>query len=618
MSEMLEQLENDPQSASTAPTDTPKEVSQSTQSSNEAPLQTEEPQSQDKNTLRTLASFVEEVEQMLQEENIPPRAQMESLSRTFDRVVHQYKEKEQADFLSQGGVLEDFMPPIYPEEISFKEYYNQLKQKRAQFLEQEKITKEANYQAKQEILKQLTALCEEEGVEDFKAQFEQFKQLQQQWNSIKNIPDDKIKEVRDAYKLQTEKFYDLVRINNELRDYDFKKNLELKNSLIDAAKRLLEEEDVVSALHQIQALRAEWYDIGPVAKEYRDEIWNTFKEIVSEIGKKHQAHFEQIRNQENENLAQKTALCEKIESINLDAIVTMKEWEQYTNEILELQAQWKTIGFAPKKVNNAIYERFRETCNKFFTKKSQASKEFRRELAQNLAKKQELCKAAEELKESTNWREASNKVMELQKEWKTIGQVPRKHSDQLWNQFVSACNYVFEQRKGVDSSQREEEKANAKKKKELIEQINNLATSLSVDQAYAQLKEFAQQWNSIGFVPYKQKDAIQSAYQSAMDSQFDRLRIEKDERQIVKFQSQIEDSSPADLRQEKIRLNRQYDRIKNEVQTYENNLSFFSASSKGGSGLLKDVQNKVERLKHQLEVIQQKISTINQLLSQNN
>lgn len=567
---------------------------------------------QNEDDVATKETLVEKMQNILSGESMPPRTQLESIRYTFENIVLAEKEKIQSEFLSQGGDIKDFVPPIFQEELKFKELYHQIKQKRAQLIEQEENERNNNYLRKLEIIKELSTLGQDESAVDFRTQFDRFKQLQNQWKEIKNVPPSKEKELRDAYKAQSEHFYDLVRLNNEMRDYDFKKNLEIKNGIIEAVERLQNETDVISAFRQLQNLKEEWYETGPVAKELRDELWSKFKQAAAIIHQKHQAHFDNQKAQEQENLTLKTQLCEKIEAIQIASIKTMKEWEAATKEILDLQAQWKKIGFAPKKMNTEIYERFRATCNIFFEEKAKAAKSFKDELEQNLKKKINLCEAAEALKDSTEWKETAHKLMELQKEWKTIGQVARKHSDEVWNRFVAACDYFFEQKKKQNDTDKSQEKENLEKKKHIIEQINNISPEQAADEAHTILQELIKQWNSIGFVPFKDKNKIQKSYQEALDKQFERLRIEKNEQRVIEFRSLME-GSQGSLAKEKQRLRRLYDRIKNEVQTYENNLGFLSVSTKGGTGLLKDMEHKIQRLKNELHVLEQKMEAIDSI-----
>ncbi|OJU54352.1 MAG: hypothetical protein BGN96_16740, partial [Bacteroidales bacterium 45-6] len=456
---------------------------------------------------------------------------------------------------------------------------------------------------------------EEASGEEFSKQYNEFKKLQQEWNEIKLVPQAKLNELWKSYQIYSEKFYDLVRINNELRDYDFRKNLELKTSIIEAVERLQNEPDPVSAFYQLQNFHQEWREIGPVAKEIREETWARFKEASSAINKNYQKHFESLKEQEEENLVKKTEICEKIEAIDLDVLKNFKDWDSKSKEILELQALWKTISFVPKKLNTQIFERFRAACDRFFEAKAVFFKTLRDEFDQNLAKKTALCERAEALKDSTDWKKTGDELVAIQKEWKTIGQVPRKYSDTIWKRFVTACDHFFEQKKKNTSSQHEEELANLEKKKQIIIDILAISPEIPAEEARVKLKELLNSWHEIGFVPFKEKDRIYKEMQKAADAQFDRLRIDKSERRLQAFKSSIEgiaggEKAKGKLYYERERLMRQFDKVKGEIQTYENNIGFLSVSSKGGGGLFKDMEHKIQSLKDELKILIKKIETI--------
>lgn len=442
--------------------------------------------------------------------------------------------------------------------------------------------------------------------------------MQAKWTEIKQVPAAKVNELWKSYQTYSEKFYDLIKINNEFRDYDFKKNLDLKTSICEAAEKLQNESDVVSAFHQLQNFHQQWREIGPVAKELRDQIWERFKAASTEINKRHQSHFELLKGQEENNLAEKTAICETLKAIDYSGLNSFKAWDDKSKEIIELQAKWKTIGFVPRKFNNQIFEEYRGLCDTFFEKKAEFFKHQKDEMEANLEKKRELCERAESLKDSTDWKKTADELITIQKTWKTIGPVPRKYSDAIWKQFVSACDYFFDQKNKNSSSQKEEELANLDAKKAIIEKINNLEQAGSSDEMTT-LREYMNEWHEVGFVPFKEKDKIYKEYQAALDVQFDRLKMDKSERRFQSFKSNLDDISKSEkpkgrLYKEREKLMYQFNKVKSDLQTYENNMGFLSIS-KGAGGLLKDMEHKIQDLKNELDLIVQKIETIDNSLN---
>ena len=469
------------------------------------------------------------------------------------------------------------------------------------------------------IIEQIKVLTETQGQEDFNKAYQEFKALQQEWNEIKQVPQAKVNELWKSYQRYVEKFYDLVRINNEFREYDFKKNLELKTELCIAAEKLNEEPDVVSAFHQLQNLHQEWREIGPVSRKDREEIWNRFKEASTNINKKYQSHFESLRVKEDENLELKTALCEKLEAIDYSKITSVKDWNNKVKEVLEIQNQWRQIGFVPRKWNTKIYKRYRAACDLFFKTKNDFYKSLREEMEVNLKKKTALCERAEALKDSQDWKNATREMIEIQKEWKNIGIVPHKYVDSIWTRFISACDYFFEQKKIHTSSQYDEEAKNMQAKKEIVERIVNLDTSLDAEDALTELHKLMDEWYAIGHVPYKLKDRVYREFYEATEAQFDRLNIDKAERKLESFKSSISDLAKSgnaqnQLLREREKLMRQYDRMKSELQTYKNNIGFLSVSSKKGNHLLDDMNQKMEKIKAELKLIEKKVGAIDQEL----
>src|SRR5690554_5680979 len=547
------------------------------------------------------------------------RKNVEEYKNQFYRSLRNEIETQKHAFLSDGGEEIDFVaaePEIYTEG---KDLLQKIKEKRAELVAKEDAQKEKNVARKLSIINQIKILTETQGHEDFNKTYQEFKSLQQEWNEIKLIPQSKVNELWKSYQRYVEKFYDLVRINNEFREYDFKKNLELKTELCEAAERLEEESDVVSAFHQLQNLHQEWREIGPVSRKDREDIWNRFKEASTSINKKYQAHFEALRSKEDENLELKTALCEMLEAIDYSQIKTIRDWNNKVKEVLEVQTMWRQIGYVPRKWNTKIYKRYRAACDFFFRSKNEFYKSLRGEMEENLNKKIALCERAEELKDSKDWKNTTREMIDIQKEWKTIGIVPRKHVDSIWKRFITARDYFFEQKKIHTSSQYEEEARNLEAKKAVVESIKQLDTSLDAEDALPVLRELMDQWHTIGHVPYRLKDRAYREFHEAVDAQFDRLNIDKDDRKLESFKTNISDMAKTgnaqnQLLREREKLMRQYDRMKNELQTYENNIGFLSVSSKKGNHLLDDMNQKVEKIKSELQLIVKKVEALDREL----
>jgi len=568
--------------------------------------------------LLSIEEIVSKLRELASSEDLQ-RKEMDELKSQFYRSIRNETAEQKAKFLANGGEEIDFVPEELPLYTEGKELLAKIKEKRAQIQAREEAEKEQNVAKKLAIIEQIKQLTENPGQEDFNKTYQEFRLLQQQWNDIKLIPQAKANELWKSYQLYVERFYDLVRINNEFREYDFKKNLELKTELCEAAERLDEEPDVISAFHQLQNLHQQWREIGPVSRKDREEIWNRFKEASNKINKKYQAHFEEIKLQENENLEKKTAICEQLESIDYSALTTQKAWREQLDKVLALQDEWRKIGYVPKKWNSKIYERYRAACNIFFEKKNQFQKSIRDELDENLRKKTALCEQAEALKDSKDWRTTTQEMIRIQKEWKEIGPVPRKFVDSLWQRFISACDYFFEQKKLSSSSHLAEEQNNLEAKKAIIEKINNIDPQLPIDEAGALLHQLIEEWHNIGHVPFKQKDTIYSDFYEATEAQFNRLNIDKGDRKLQSYRNSISDMAKSDngrgqLLREREKLMRQYDRMKNELQTYENNLGFLSVSSKKGNNLIDEMNQRVKRLRSDLDLLIKKIDAIDKEL----
>lgn len=544
------------------------------------------------------------------------RNEVEALKQAYYKIHRSEVDELKKAFLENGGEEKDFVAPEDETENKIKDLLAVYKEKRAAILAEEERVKAANYALKLQLIDQLKALTESQ--EDFNKLYNDFKDIQQRWKEVKAVPQEHVSELWKNYQIYSEKFYDIIKINNQFRDYDFKKNLELKTALCETVEKLQTEPDVVSAFHQLQKLHQQWREIGPVAKELREDLWARFKAASTIINKRHQEHFEGLKAKEQENLEAKTAICEQIEGIDYSALKSFKDWEEKNKEVIALQEKWKTIGFAPKKSNVKIFERFRAACDVYFNRKSEFYKGIKEEMEKNLELKKALCEKAEALKDSTEWKSTTEKMIALQKEWKTIGSVARKHSDAIWKRFISACDYFFEQKNKNVSSQKSVEQTNLAAKKALIEKINAIEET-DHDEALATLKGLMAEWNTIGHVPFKEKDKIYKEYHEAVDKQFDRLKVDQNDRKMQTFRNNLSDMSGGErgkgkLYGEREKLMRMFERMKNELQTYENNIGFLSISSKGGGGLVKEMERKIEKLKDEMALIVKKIDAIDENL----
>ncbi len=536
------------------------------------------------------------------------KGNMDAIKHNFYRKLKAKNDELFQKFIEEGGKKEDFSAPVNPLEEELREILTKYKEKRASELARAEAEKQQCLAQKKQILENIKNLLDSD--EDFGVKLPQLKKLQQEWKEVGPVPASEVNSLWKTYQLYVENFYDDLKINNELRDYDFRKNLELKTSLCEQAEKLAEEKDVLVAFRKLQSLHDEWREIGPVSRENREAIWNRFKEASTVVNKRHHDHFDQLRSAEQENLEKKKALCEKLESIDLTAFNTYKEWQEKSDEIIAVQEEWKTIGFAPKKDNVAIYERFRTACDNFFKAKNLFFKSAKEQLVANLNKKIALCEKAEALKDSKDWKQTSDVLVQLQKDWKTIGPVPKKQSDVVWNRFVSACDYFFQQKNMEAKSQKSEQEENLKQKKSLIEQIKNLEIGEDSNKSYADLKALIAQWNEVGHVPFKDKDKLYKAYKAAIDEKFDKLNLDHAARRMDAFKSNLQEMTEKGQQKlffvERKKLLRQYETIDREIATYENNIGFFSSSSKNSS-LIKELENKIQKLKKERELLKEQI-----------
>ena len=558
------------------------------------------------------ADVINRVKEIAHGEEVPQKAEIDYLKTAFYKLHLAEREAQYKEFIAGGGDPEKYeVTPSEDEEV-FKAEMGLIREKRAiAFQEQEKEKKE-NYEKKLEIIEKIKAMAV--SPEEANKSYKQFKDLQQQWKEIKAVPADKANVLWRNYQLYVEQFYDLLKLNNEAREYDFKKNLELKTKLCEAAERLADEPDAISAFHQLQKLHQEFREIGPVAKDLRESVWERFKAASTIVNKRHQAHFDELKGQEEENLQKKTALCEKVEEIAKAEVKNSSEWEKLTKEIIEIQTEWKTIGFAPQKMNVKIFERFRAACDEFFTRKADFFKNIKEIFAANAEKKRALIAKANELKESTDWKKTSDKFVQLQKEWKEIGMTQKKVGDALWAEFLGACNYFFEKRNSSTTNQYKEERENLQKKKGVIAQLKELLEKSS-DEAEALVGKLSEEFNAIGHVPFKEKDKIYTEYRETIDALRKKLNISFNKKNVEDFKNNLkklakegEDS----LLSERARLMRQYENLKSEIQTYENNLGFLNASSKKGNSLIDEVNKKIDKLKDDVQAIYNKVKAIDE------
>lgn len=545
------------------------------------------------------------------------KQELDGLKQTFYKIHNAEIEAAKKTFVENGGAEEEFIAQPSGVEEEFKSLMAAIKEKRSALAAEIEKQKEENLQVKLSIIEELKELVE--SPDDANKSYNEFKKLQQQWNEVKLVPQAKVNELWKNYQLYVEKFYDILKLNNEFREYDFKKNLEIKTHLCEAAEKLANEQDVVSAFHQLQKLHQGFRDTGPVAKELRDEIWNRFKAASTAVNRRHQQHFEALKESEQHNLDQKTVICEIVEAIEFDQLKTFAAWETKTQEVIALQNKWKTIGFAPQKMNVKIFERFRKACDEFFKKKGEFFKLLKEGMNANLEKKKALCEKAESLKDSTEWKETAEILTKLQKEWKTIGPVSKKYSDAVWKRFITACDYFFEQKGKATSSQRSVEQENLEKKKAIIARLTAIDETTDADEASKEVRELMKEWNGIGHVPFKEKDRLYKQYHGLIDQLFDRFNISASNKKLSNFKSSIgniQSGGSQSLYREREKLVRTYENMKNELQTYENNLGFLTTSSKKGNSLLTEINRKVEKLKSDLELVLQKIKVIDESIKE--
>lgn len=535
------------------------------------------------------------------------KSEIEALKVQFYKMRTVEIDNARKAFVADGGEENVFIPEADTLEEPFKAAMNTIKEKRNEWLKAQEQELQANYEAKIALLDKLQELTEKAAQEA--PDVNEFRSLQARWKEIKNVPQDKVNNLWKQYQLLVEQFYDVLKLNHEFREYDFKKNLEIKRQLCEAAEALTNEEDVIGAFHSLQQLHTEFREAGPVAPELREEVWTRFKNASTIVNRRHQEYFESKKAREQENLDKKSALCEEIESIDYASLTTYQAWNDATQKILEIQARWKEVGFAPQKMNLKIFERFRGACDEFFKQKSNFFKGVKSSQADNLERKRTLCEAAEALKDSEDWKNTADKLAKLQKEWKEIGAVPHKHSEALWKRFVGACDEFFERRNKATSSQRSVEQENLRQKRQIIEKIKSIDETLPENEQIKQINSLSAEWNAIGFVPFKEKDKIYKEYKGEINAIYERLHVNSNQRKMADFRNNIA-TGGNNLSRERERLIRQYENLKAEIATYENNIGFLSSSNKKGQSLVDVMHQKMDKLKGDAQIILKKIHLI--------
>lgn len=559
---------------------------------------------------KTKQEIIERLKDIVRNDENPKKEELDMLKTTFYKLHIAERDAKQKEYLEAGGDPDKYQIVPDEDEEVFKAEMGLIKEKRAKLFLQQEEEKKENLKKKLEIIEKIKSIAT--SPDEANKSFQEFKALQQEWKEIKNVPVDKANELWRNYQLYVEQFYDLLKLNSEAREYDFKKNFELKTKLCEAAEKLADESDIISAFHQLQELHQQYREIGPVAKEFREQMWARFKAASTVINKKHQQHFEQLRSQEEENLSKKTMLCEQVETIAKEENKGTGDWEKHTKAIIELQAQWKTIGFAPQKMNVKIFERFRATCDDFFTRRAEYFKQIKEKFAENAEKKKVLIEKARALKDSTDWKSTTDKLIALQKEWKNTGIVPKKQGDQLWNDFLEACNHFFNARNAANADTRDKERNNLEAKRNIIEQLKELIEN-TADDIQEKAQALVEEYNKVGHVPFKDKEKIYKEYHDVLDKLYDELHVSIARKRLDNFKNNLKNVAKRGedaLDNERGKLIRRYEQLKQEAQTYENNLGFINASSKKGNSLVDEMNHKVQRLKDDLELVKQKIKAI--------
>lgn len=580
-----------------------------TQPAEAAPAEQEAP----RKALQTKDEVIARLKEIAEAGGQTDRSEIEALKQTYYRLHNAEAAAARAAFIEAGGSAEDFVPAPDTQEEAFKEELNRVKLLRAEAaeaVEQERADNLARKQAIIEKIKEMTA-----SAETVDKAYDEFKELQAAWKEIGAVPAEQSTEIWKNYQHYVEQFYDLLRLNHEFRALDFKKNLEAKTHLCEAAEKLAEVADPISAFHQLQQLHQQFREIGPVAKELREEVWTRFKNASTVVNKRHQEHFEQLKAREEENLAKKTALCEQIEGIELEGLKSFADWDKVTKQVIDWQNEWKTIGFTPKKVNAQIFERFRAACDRIFQRKAEYFKQQRETWSANLEAKTKLCEAAEALQESTDWGATTNKFVELQKQWKAIGPVAHKVSDAIWKRFNSACNAFFEKKNAATSGQRQEEEANWETKNGIVEQLEKLLAE-GAENAQEAFRELTARWNEVGHVPFRKKDALFKRYHEALDRLRTEFHLSAGRRSVENFRRNVVEKAGTELERELAKLKSIFEAKRDEIKNYETNLTFFTSKSKSGNSLVEEITKKIDRLKQDLDTVKEKIAAVREKIKE--
>jgi DNA repair exonuclease SbcCD ATPase subunit len=538
------------------------------------------------------------------------RDEVSRLKQQFINVSKASVEAARAKWLEEGNAEEDFVAPANDDEEAFKAIINSIKEKKAAYISQQEAIRLANMEKKNAIIDEIVALAED--MDNVNRTFARYRELQDEFNAIGEAPATEETKLWKRFQEAREQYSDNLKINKELRDYDFKKNLEAKEELIAEAAKLNDVSDIISAFKQLQDLHAKWREIGPVAKEKREEIWAQFKEASAEVNKRYQTFFEERKAREVENEKGKTAICERVEALDFSNLKSFNAWEQMTKEIIGAQEDWKKLGFASRKMNNALFSRFRATCDTFFAAKAAYFKNVKDTMAANLARKTELAERAEALSESTAWKKTSDELIAMQKEWKTIGTVAKKHSDAVWNRFQAACDKFFENKKNANSDTRQTEQANLAAKRALISRLDEITAETPKMEAQTLISDLQKEWQEIGHVPFREKDKVYEAFRTKINEIRKQFRLNDRREHSQKFEESISriEGDENKLYRERERQARLLETRRAELRTYQNNLGFLNAKSKSGNSLVKDFESKIERLKEDIASLEEKIKLI--------
>ncbi len=582
---------------------TPEVVSQETVEQENVLTQQEE-QSMS-HSYSSTADIIVRIKELGQDPLNASKEELEQLKQSFYKLHRLAVENARQEYIANGGLPEDFKVES-SDENDYKAAMGIIKEKRAERQREEEQMREENFLRKEAVLDRLQEMLDNADKEQ--ASYNGFKELQQEWKAIGDVPATKQSDLWKRYQMLVERFYDILKLSIEFREYDFKKNLEAKIKLCEAAERLADEQDVISAFHQLQKLHQEFREVGPVSKDIREEIWTRFKAASTVVNKRHQQHFEELKKQENDNLERKVAICEAVEGVDYDKLESYQQWNDKTQEILALQEEWRTIGFAPQKMNAKVFERFRSACDMFFQRKAEFYRNMKDNLAVNLERKIALCEQAESLQDSTDWKATADKLAALQREWKAIGPVAKKHSDAVWKRFITACDTFFEKRKAANSSQRSVEMQNLAQKKAIIESLSAINPESVTAEDEEKMHQLIREWNNVGHVPFRDKDKLYKQYKALIDALFDAFHKNEATRKIARFKDSIKEGM--DVARERERLLRIYENMCSEIKTYENNLGFLTSSSKSGNSLVAEMQRKMEKLKADAQLVLKKIAAL--------